>query len=341
MATTIYLSALLAFALALVQVRALCTRWLARLVVDMPNARSLHTLPTPRTGGIGLMLAVMIAWLTLKPATAAAGLEPNGTSAVVLTAAIAGLLALIFLIDDVRGLPVSVRLGAQFAAAIAFVAMTLGTATPLSLLLWPLLVVGIVWSINLFNFMDGTNGLAGGMAMFGFSAFAIAARAAGTGDIALLSAIVAGAAAGFLVWNFDPARIFLGDAGSIPLGFLAAALGVLGWQRGAFPFWMPLLVFSPFWVDATLTLWHRWKRGEKLSEAHRSHYYQRLIQMGWSHRKLALAQYALMAALAWSALALRTAEPIAVVAVLAVWIAVYAGLAFAIDGLWVRFAVKR
>jgi UDP-N-acetylmuramyl pentapeptide phosphotransferase/UDP-N-acetylglucosamine-1-phosphate transferase len=239
-------------------------------------------------------------------------------------------LAALFLVDDVRGLSVPIRFAAQFAAAAAFLAWS----GPYPSLLLPLLALGIVWCMNLFNFMDGSNGLAGGMAAIGFAAYAAAAQGSGASDLALLAAVVAGAAAGFLVWNFDPARIFLGDAGSIPLGFLAAAIGVLGWQRGSWPFWLPLMVFSPFVVDATVTLARRIARGEKAWQAHHTHYYQRLIRSGWSHRRLALWAYALMLAAAASALWHRTAEPPAAAVHLMMWLLVYGAIAVAVDRRW-------
>ncbi|TAN81345.1 MAG: glycosyl transferase family 4, partial [Gallionella sp.] len=144
------------------------------------------------------------------------------------------------------------------------------------------------------NFMDGSDGLAGGMAMSGFGCYGVGAWLGGDGAFALLNFSVAAAALGFLFFNFHPAKIFMGDAGSIPLGFLAAALGVWGWQQGYWPFWFTPLVFSPFVADATVTLFKRARRGEKLSQAHRGHYYQRLVQMGCGHRNTALAEYALM-----------------------------------------------
>ena len=115
---------------------------------------------------------------------------------------------------------------------------------------------------------------------------------------------------------------------------LGAALGVLGWSRGLWPFWFPPLVFSPFVVDASVTLVQRALRREKLSEAHKSHYYQRLVRLGWTHRRLALAAYALMAAAAATALSARTAHPLVAANLLALWAAVYAVIALAIDRRW-------
>ncbi len=315
--TTPLIAALVSFGLAVGLVRVLWSDRLAGLVLDMPNDRSLHDRPTPRTGGIGLMLAVAVSLLVFGA----------GPRSIVVPAV---LLAAVFLIDDVRGLPVLPRFLAQFIAAIWFLAAT----GPYSLLLFPLLVLGIVWSANLYNFMDGSNGLAGGMAVIGFGAYAIAAALADDPELALLASILAGAAAGFLVWNFDPARIFLGDAGSIPLGFLAATIGVLGWDRGLWPFWFPGLVFAPFIVDSGLTLAKRLIHRENPFQAHRSHYYQRLIRMGWSHRRLALSAYALMLATSLSALVLRNLSLSTRLLGLALWLAALAALAVIIDRQW-------
>jgi UDP-N-acetylmuramyl pentapeptide phosphotransferase/UDP-N-acetylglucosamine-1-phosphate transferase len=317
-------AALAAFALALAFVRALWTERLATLVLDIPNDRSLHARPVPRTGGVGLMAAV---------AVVVGGLAA-GPAAIAVPALV---LAALFLVDDVRGLSVGTRFTAQFAAAAAF----LWAGGPFPWLLWPLLAVGIVWSTNLYNFMDGSNGLAGGMTVIGFAAYALAAHAAGAPDLALLAAVVAGAAAGFLVWNFDPARIFLGDAGSIPLGFLAATIGIAGWQRGLWPFWFPGLVFSVFVVDSGLTLLKRLLHRENPFQAHRSHYYQRLIRMGWSHRRLALNAYMLMAMTSGSAMALREAAPVAAGLALAGWAVALALVVAKVDARWRASPARR
>ncbi|MDX2159328.1 MAG: glycosyltransferase family 4 protein [Hyphomicrobiaceae bacterium] len=317
MSTTPLVAGAVTFMLALGLVRALWSEQLASLVLDVPNDRSLHVRPVPRTGGVGIMLAVAMVVL----------LFAGGPRAIVMPAL---LLAALFLADDVRGLPVGLRFAAQIAAAIWFLAAT----GPYGVIVLPLLVIGIAWSINLYNFMDGSNGLAGGMAVIGFAAYALAADAAGSADLALLSAIVAGAAAGFLVWNFDPARIFLGDAGSIPLGFLAATIGVLGWQRGIWPFWFPALVFATFIVDSGLTLAKRLVHRENPLQAHRSHYYQRLIRMGWSHRRLALNAYMLMAATAGSALWLRQSSPVVAGLALMAWGCALAVVVAKVDASW-------
>jgi UDP-N-acetylmuramyl pentapeptide phosphotransferase/UDP-N-acetylglucosamine-1-phosphate transferase len=248
------------------------------LPLDHPNERSLHKVPVPRVGGIGIVAGALLAFVLLRAEPHLAGL----------TAA----LAAISYADDRAHLPIAIRFAAHTAAAAVFV-YTAAAGFPL---LWQCAaVLAIVWMTNLYNFMDGSDGLAGGMALFGFSAYALAAWLAGDVIFAVVAASIATAAAAFLAFNFPPARVFMGDAGSIPLGFLAAALGVLGSQAGHWPLWFPVLVFSPFIVDASVTLARRMLRGERFWRAHRTHYYQRLVQLGWGHRNTALAEYALMA----------------------------------------------
>jgi UDP-N-acetylmuramyl pentapeptide phosphotransferase/UDP-N-acetylglucosamine-1-phosphate transferase len=147
---------------------------------------------------------------------------------------------------------------------------------------------------------------------------------------------MAAAAAGFLVFNFPPARLFMGDAGSVPLGFLAGALGVVGWSRGFWPIWFPLLVFAPFVCDATLTLLRRALRRERVWQAHRDHYYQRLVRMGFGHKGTAVIEYAAMAGCAAIALLARR-EPSAVQAgAVALAAAVLVAVAFWVDVRWAR-----
>jgi UDP-N-acetylmuramyl pentapeptide phosphotransferase/UDP-N-acetylglucosamine-1-phosphate transferase len=189
----------------------------------------------------------------------------------------------------------------------------------------------IVWMTNLFNFMDGTDGLAGGMGMIGFGTLAFAATAAGAAPLALACVALAAACAGFLVFNFPPARVFMGDAGSIPLGFLAGALGLQGVVSGAWQAWFPLLVFSPFIVDATVTLLRGLIGGERVWIAHRRHAYQRLVLAGWTPRSVAWSGYALMAACALGALAIRPLEPMLQCGIIFCWAAIYALLLVAIE----------
>jgi UDP-N-acetylmuramyl pentapeptide phosphotransferase/UDP-N-acetylglucosamine-1-phosphate transferase len=285
------------------------------LPVDHPNERSLHHQPTPRIGGLALFPGAVLGWL--------AALSWNVDS--VLLIGLAGFLFFLSIFDDWRGLSVALRFTAHLAAA-AMLALGLMGASPFALA--GALAIG--WMTNLFNFMDGANGLAGGMTAIGFSALGLA-----SGEPTLAFAL-AGASIGFLVFNFDPARVFLGDAGSIPLGFLAGGLGLLGVVKGEWPWWFPLLAFSPFVVDATVTLLRRIVRRERFWNAHREHYYQRLVRMGWSHRRLALSEYVLMAACGGSAVALLNAGASARMIGLSVWVATYLGLMLLIDNAWAK-----
>ncbi len=168
----------------------------------------------------------------------------------------------------------------------------------------------VVWMINLYNFMDGMDGLAGGMAVFGFGALAILGWRGDELAYALTCASIAATAGGFLTANFPPARLFLGDLGSTSLGLLAAALALQGSALELFPLWVAGLAFSPFILDATATLVRRAFRGDRLWQAHRSHHYQRLVLAGWSHRRVMLRAWALMAACAACAVAAPGLTPL-------------------------------
>jgi len=235
--------------------------------------------------------------------------------------------------DDARGLPISVRLGVQFAAAAGF---AYGALAGLALPLVAPIVVGIMWVTNLYNFMDGSDGLAGGMTVFGFSFLGTGAWMSGDDALLIECAIVAAAGAAFLPFNFPPARLFMGDAGSVPIGFLAAVLSLSGWRDGDWPLWFPAAVFAPFIADATLTLLKRMSAGERFWEAHNKHYYQRLVRMGWDHRRTALAEYALMLACGTTALwALREPLYLQLCALIGL-VALHATLALWVDYVWRR-----
>jgi len=290
-----------------------------RSPLDVPNERSLHVRPMPRSGGIAMMVGIFTGFGILQTPLV-----------VVLPAAV---LVVISHIDDVRGLPILVRFGTHLAAAAAF---TFGAlpATTLPFLL--LIVLGILWLTNLYNFMDGSDGLAGGMTLLGFSFLAAGARMSGDDALLIDCAIVAAAGAAFLLFNFPPARLFMGDAGSVPIGFLAAALSFAGWRDGDWPFWFPVLVFAPFIADASLTLVKRMVAGERFWEAHNKHYYQRLVRLGWSHRSTALAEYALMLVCGATALwALRQPVYFQLAAGIGL-IALCAALALWVDCAWRR-----
>lgn len=292
---------------------------ITRNIKDVPNERSLHEMPTPRIGGVGLMAGVLSGWAIMFHAPSLWILLPLL------------LLFVLSLIDDVRNLSARVRFAVHFMAAFSVV---WGEGLFAVNVLWASATVFIiVWAINLYNFMDGSDGLAGGMALFGFSAYGIASLMQDDVVMAMICFSIGAAALAFLYFNFYPAQVFMGDAGSIPLGFLAASIGVVGWNNGLWPVWFPVMVFSPFILDATVTLFKRLIRGEKFWHAHREHYYQRLVQLGEGHRNTALIAYVLMFSVGASALyALH--HPNALIAIAIVWCLIY-GLAMAsLDYCW-------
>jgi len=243
------------------------------------------------------------------------------------------IMLLISFIDDLRGLSPVWRLAVHLSACGLFAAAALGYSEP------PAIAAGAImcaWMANLYNFMDGSDGLAGGMAALGFSFYGAAAWLAGDTDFALVNFSVAAAALGFLIFNFHPARIFLGDVGAVPLGFLAAALGVLGWVQQDWSWWYPVLVFGPFIVDASVTLARRLLRLEKIWQAHRDHYYQRLVRMGWGHRKTALLEYVAMATSGAVALLGLTSQATTQSVILAAMALAYLTLIVLIERSWRR-----
>ncbi len=234
------------------------------------------------------------------------------------------MLAGISLIDDFRGLPALLRLAVHLAVSALFLLLAPGAANwPagwLGLLAVPVAVLALGWAINLYNFMDGADGLSGGMTAIGFSALAAGFLRVGDTGPAALSAAIALAALAFLRYNFHPARIFMGDVGVVPLGFLAGALGTIGIAAGYWPVWFPVVVFAPFCIDASVTLGRRLLRGECVWHAHRQHYYQRLVRSGWTHRRVALAEYAAMAFSAGIALAALECGGVVRGALFALWL---------------------
>jgi UDP-N-acetylmuramyl pentapeptide phosphotransferase/UDP-N-acetylglucosamine-1-phosphate transferase len=281
--------------------RALIPLLRRRALFDIPNERSSHTVPTPRGAGLAVVGAVLCAWIGL----ALVGRAPPGVGA---AAAGAGVIALVSWRDDRRGVPPMMRLLAQGAAvAVGLAALPAGGA----LAGWfgpapAIAAAGLawLWFVNLFNFMDGIDGLAGGeAAAIGAGLVLYAGIGAGRDPaLAALAAAVAGAAAGFLVWNWAPARIFLGDVGSAPLGYLLGFLLLAPALRGH---WRIALILPLYFLaDASLTLARRLARGERIWLAHREHFYQRAVQKGLGHGAVVgrvLAADLLLIALGWAA----------------------------------------
>ena len=293
---------------------------------DLPNERSLHERPVPRAGGWAVWAgyAAAVPFLPAPPGVVGAA---HATFLVALAALFA-----ISLVDDFRGVGAPWRMAVQVACALA-TALALVPDAPAGVIAVGAIAFVIVAATNFYNFMDGSDGLAGAMAVVGFAALALGAALGGTPSFLPLAALAA-AALPFLVRNLPPARVFLGDAGAAPLGFYAASAGIAGTLAGTWPAWFPVLVFLPFEADAIVTLARRLVRRERIWEAHRIHYYQRLVRLGAGHGGTLAAFGALMLGCAATALACLALAPGAGPYALAGWIAAIALMFAGIDYHW-------
>lgn len=282
---------LAAFVVALVATGVVRRYAITMKLLDVPNARSSHVLPTPRGGGVGIVLAVLLACL------AATLLMPQQALPLPLLMAAAAV-AVVGFVDDHAELSPAWRLLCQGVSA-AVVVQVLGglPVLPVFGMQWDLGLAGyalawlfLVWLLNLFNFMDGIDGIAGVQAVSVAVMAALCHAIAGAAPaVAWAAWALAAAAAGFLCWNWPPAKIFMGDAGSGFVGFFIAMLALTAaWGDGRL-FWCWVLLMGVFVVDATMTLARRLRRGEAVFMAHRSHAYQQASRRHHAHRPVTLA----------------------------------------------------
>ena len=269
---------------------------LRRGMLDQPNERSSHANATPRGGGLAVVAVVTCTALVL-------GLRGTLAPAPTIAWCVGGaLIAAVGFVDDRRGLSPLARLLAHFAAAV----LLLVAAGGLAPLPWPggpidlgliglvLAVAAVIWSINLFNFMDGIDGIAASQSAFVTGGATLLVIWHGIPGVqALMAAVVCAASLGFLAWNWPPARIFMGDVGSGFLGFAIAVCAVLSLEDGPLTLWTWLVLHGLFLADATTTLLVRLARGERVYQAHRLHAYQRLSRRWGSHRAVTLLCWAI------------------------------------------------
>jgi UDP-GlcNAc:undecaprenyl-phosphate GlcNAc-1-phosphate transferase len=262
----------------------LVRRWAAGAgVLDHPGHRSSHARPTPRAGGIAIYAGAMLGWTILV----SLGQLPADDR--YFTAAVAGatLMAAAGFYDDVRSLSPLPKLMLQGLAVMPLLAV--GALYPDSgSFLWAAVAAfAIVSYTNMVNFMDGSDGMIAGLTIVNGTLLATIAAMLPSSNVTAATAVVAAAAAGFLMLNRAPASIFMGDVGSQFLGFICAALGIRLIVEGLSA-WPVVLVLAPVIVDTTFTIVRRYARGERLTDAHRSHLYQRLLICGWSHGQVAM-----------------------------------------------------
>lgn len=335
------MSAQTAFVVMLALVVAALTALLVQLVivyarrrgmVDLPGQRRLHQLPTPRGGGVGVVIALTVGLLTtqLLPGVALPRLWLTGWLAALLLTALVGA------IDDHRSLGVLPRIGAHFGASLLLLFVLWpeihgAWGTGVQVLLAAAMVLGTAWSINLHNFMDGSDGLLSLQVLVVSLGFATMAARAGQVALAVAALLLAATQAGFLPFNvpWPRARVFMGDAGSGPLGFMVAALAFGGLADGAWSLPSALLLVSAFAADASATLAARLLRGGRWWHPHREHLYQWLARSSGSHIR------PLLIYLAWN---LLLALPLACLAQddarLGWWLV--AGLYMLAGGIWWR-----
>lgn len=297
---------------------------LHRSVLDIPNDRSSHTIPTPRGGGLAIIITWFggISWLFVKGEIAAP----------LYYAFLSGIpLVIISFLDDHRSLNPGIRFAFQAISAIGALyflhglfLVDLGFASVHLPWLWtPVAFVAILWSINFFNFLDGIDGyIATEIVFIGGALYLL------FGDVTAMVMLVT--TLGFLLWNWQRAKIFMGDVGSTLLGFNVAVFAIWYQQQEITSVLNFLILTSVFWFDATITLYRRWRNGEKLSEAHRKHAYQRIVQAGFSHQRTVITALLLNLiglVLVWMSIL----KPEWVIAFLAVDILILAGVLKMID----------
>jgi UDP-GlcNAc:undecaprenyl-phosphate GlcNAc-1-phosphate transferase len=276
-------------------------------VVDVPGGRRIHARPIPRLGGLAIMAGILIAALF----TVETGQREYGAILVGAT-----LISLLGAVDDAVGLAPAPKFLGQAACAVIPVAngVTIDHLTPpflpaisIGVMQYPLTVVFIVAVANIVNFADGMDGLAAGMCAISAATFCVLALSLDRNAAAALAGAVAGACVGFLWWNFHPAKVFMGDSGSLPLGFLLATMSISGVMKtaAAVSLVFPLLVLLVPIMDTTFVIMKRLKYGRSILSADTNHFHHRLLRIGFSQRRAALLLYAWCASLSAFALAVR------------------------------------
>ncbi len=263
-------------------------------LLDRPGHRASHDTPTPTGAGIALVASLLItAWgVGVDGGEPRLGLLSLSASWAVVALPLALGLSLVGLADDRFDVSAWWRLLAQVLASggLLVAAGVPGGLAPWSI---PLLVLALVWTMNAVNFMDGSNGMAGMQGLFSAALVGGVSVLGGDSALAIAAFCLAAACAGFLPWNAPRARVFMGDAGSVPLGFLLGGLCIAGALRSVLPWPAAIAVLAVFHVDAGLTLLMRMRQGERWYTPHRRHVYQRLLAQGWSHGQVLLLYSAL------------------------------------------------
>jgi len=301
---------------------------LSRELLDIPNERSSHEIPKPRLGGMAIAGTF---YLTILALIIAGRLKFDSANALSGIVAGTGVIVILGIVDDLKGLGAIVKLVLQIVAASVVVLSgivlreisvplvgTLGFG-PLAV---PITILWIVTMVNFYNFIDGIDGLAAGVALIASLFLAYISMRAGVPFLALLYLALGGSVLGFLRFNFPPARIFMGDTGSATIGFLFATLAVVGEQRDV-PAFLTIIILGAVLGDAGLTLLRRMIRGEKITLPHKTHYYQRLTTLGLSHKQVTILEYLIATLLGIGAIFAFEREWMVVVFFSILWVAFF------------------
>ena len=248
-------------------------------MIVLPGTRQSHQHATPTGGGLGLIFSIVMTTICLELIISLPVFWWQNMLPGVM------LLTVIGWRDDKLSVSSLLRLLIQLIVSIWLVLFGSHELSIQGMVFWTAIVLGMVWLMNVYNFMDGSNGMAGFQGVFAGVTMAIFFQTGGEQTMALIAVIVAAACAGFLPLNFPDAKLFMGDVSSVPLGFIFASFAVYGFLTGSMDLFVSILIMSVFFIDATLTLLSRVFRGERWYTAHAQHVYQRLIVRGWSHRR--------------------------------------------------------
>lgn len=266
---------------------------MAQDLLDIPNDRSSHTVPTPRGGGLAIIIVLLLAGLVSLFLPQA----PIDVLVCLLLATLA--FSLLGWQDDKHDLPASVRFLIQLLIAVFASGWLLWATVPgystsfASVALLLLSTLWIAWMANLYNFMDGIDGISAVESLILGATTSYWFAISGVASMAIICIAVAGASVGFMRWNWSPAKIFMGDVGSLALGAFFAIIAIIGTTRLDIPFLAFLILYAVYLADSGVTLLHRIIKREKWWQAHRSHFYQRAVQSGFSHAQVSLSVMAL------------------------------------------------
>jgi UDP-N-acetylmuramyl pentapeptide phosphotransferase/UDP-N-acetylglucosamine-1-phosphate transferase len=326
------------FIISLVLVRIIKLICEKKCVYDVPNQRSSHVKPTPLMGGIGFVTCFLIMALLVP------SFSFSSVSQVFFLLSLFGI-SLLGLFDDIKGLPARFRFLAQIvcSSGIVFSGIQLstlqfpGSTISLTFISVYLSVFFLVSTINIFNFMDGIDGYAGGVSLIGALSLAILAHSHSDSSFMMLMLLLAAVISGFLVWNFPKASIFMGDVGSTFLGLLFGAASIYVSQvYDGISIVVPIIIFSVFLMDASVTMLGRLCSGKKFWEAHREHFYQKLNRSGWSHRQIITLEFSHMIILC--AIALRYSS----LSEISQWLVICGVvLSFALKFTWIQKLFKK